>query len=442
MKNTQERSGRPDVMKVLADARPDELDPSRLANSARQHEDLVRILAGAGMTDSRATRFRAPGRLLDGTWGGIRDGLRGGLRPLGTVAAIAAVAASAVVVSTLDRDSSGVGPGSSAQSNSAAAGPGSPAADGQGEIGVDGRLELLSVAKKAETPAAEGTYWQTTTRSEDVNVVGGKAEEETGEKGGEKGDLFAVRTTSTDEWSVGVRPGTQSLMVTGLDGVTAPRTAADKARWRAAGSPETMQATVLGNEEGGTLGYRMGTRPPSVMRTDDADDKIYALGPRNVSYQDLRELPSDSGELRRQLERLYAQDSGADAGVGRTAYVLRQAADLITMPVKPAVRAAAYRVLAEQPGVRGLGRVTDPLGREGAGFTLPGTYRTSLGDVQQRLVVDESTGEMLCEQLLLADPSARAREAGLDAGTTVNYTATTRMSWGEKQITVPKNAQH
>ncbi|BCL29891.1 CU044_5270 family protein [Streptomyces aurantiacus] len=438
MKNTQVRSGRSDVMKVLADARPDELDPSRLANSARQHEDLARILAGAGTTDSRATRFRAPGRLLGGTWDGIRDGLRGGIKPLGTVAALAAVAASAVVVSTLDRDSSGVSPGSSAQSSSAAAGPGSSAADSKGDVSVDGRLELLSVAKKAETPAAEGTYWQTTTRSEDVNVVGEKG----GEKGGDKGDLFAVRTTSTAEWSVGVRPGTESLMVTGLDGVTAPRTAADKARWRAAGSPETMEATVLGNEEGGTLGYTMGTRPPTVMRTDDADDKIYALGPQNVSYQDLRELPSDSAELRRQLERLYAQDSGADAGAGRTAYVLRQAADLITMPVKPAVRAAAYRVMAEQPGVRGLGSVTDPLGREGAGFTLPGTYRTPLGDVQERLVVDESTGELLCEQLLLVDPSARAREAGLDAGTTVNYTATTRMSWGEKQITVPKNAQH
>lgn len=62
--------------------------------------------------------------------------------------------------------------------------------------------------------------------------------------------------------------------------------------------------------------------------------------------------------------------------------------------------------------------------------------------MQQRLVVDPSTGAMLCEQTVLVEPSARAREAGLEAGTTVNYEATTRMSWGEHQITVPKNAGH
>ncbi|GGL07647.1 CU044_5270 family protein [Streptomyces flaveus] len=417
MKTTHERSGRPDVMKVLAGARPDELDPSRLADSLRQREDLARILAGA--TDSRAARFRVPGRL------------RGGIRPLGTVAALTAVAASAVVVSTLDRDPFGVSPGSPPQSSSTAAGPGSSTPDGQGDVPVDGRLELLSVAKKAETSTAEGTYWQTTTRSEDVNVVGAA---------GGKGQPFAVRDTSTAQWSVGVRPGTRSLMVSGLDAVIAPRTKEDEARWRAAGSPGTLEAEVTGNEQGGTLGYTMGTRPPTVMRTD-ADDKIYALGPHNVSYQDLRELPSDSGELRRQLEKLHGEDSGADAGVGRTAYVLRQAANLITMPVEPAVRAAAYRVMAEMPGVRGLGGVSDPLGRKGVGFTFPGTSRTPLGSVAERLVVDPSTGAMLSEQLVLVEPSAKAQKAGLDAGTTVNYTATTRMSWGESQITVPENAQ-
>ncbi|MFD3735814.1 CU044_5270 family protein [Streptomyces sp. NPDC058632] len=413
MKNTHERSGRPDVMKVLASARPDELDPSGLADSPRQREDLARILAGA--TDGRAARFRVPERL------------RGGIRPLRTVAALAAVtavAASAVAVSALHRDPSGVRASALPQSSSAA-GPGSSTSDGRGDV----RLELLSAAKKAETSAADGTYWQTTTRSEDVNVVG------------EQGQLFAVRTTSTAEWSVGVRPGSRSLMVSGLDGVTAPRTKADEARWRAAGSPGTMRAEATGNEEGGTLGYTMGTRRPMVMRTD-ADDKIYALGPRNVTYQDLRELPSDSGELRRELEKLYAEDSGADTGVGRTAYVLRRAADLVTMPVKPAVRAAAYRVMADLPGVRGLGRVTDPLGREGVGVAFPGTARTPLGSVEQRLVVDPSTGAMLAEQVVLVEPSARAQEAGLDAGTTVNYGATTRMSWEESQITVPENAQH
>ncbi|MET8419122.1 CU044_5270 family protein [Streptomyces sp. NPDC005098] len=173
----------------------------------------------------------------------------------------------------------------------------------------------------------------------------------------------------------------------------------------------------------------MGTRPPMVMRMT-VDDKIYGLGSRNVTYQDLGELPSKSAELRTYLERLYAADSGAETGAGRTAWVLRQAANLITMRVKPAVRAAAYRVMADLPGVKVLGRVSDPLGREGVGVVFPGTARTSLGITEQRLVVDPSTGAMLSEQQVLVEPSARAREAALDAGTTLNYQATSRMSWG------------
>ncbi|MDX3070497.1 CU044_5270 family protein, partial [Streptomyces sp. ND04-05B] len=304
-------------------------------------------------------------------------------------------------------------------------------AEGPDASAPDGRLELLSAARKVGTADGEGTYWQTTTRSQDVNVVGAE--------GGE-GPLLAVRDTATSRWSVGVRPGTRSLLVSGLDAEIAPRTAEDAARWRAAGSPRTMQAEVPGNEAGGTLGYTMGPRPPMVMRTD-ADEKIYALGPRNASYQDLLELPSDTAELRRELERRHGQDEGAEI-TDRTAYVLRQTADLITMPVKPAVRAAAYRVMAEQPGVRGLGRVTDPLGRKGVGIAFPGTYATSLGSVEQRVVVDPSTGGLLAELLVLVEPSARAREAGLDAGTTVNYTATTRTGWSDSQIEVPANARH
>ncbi|MFI7382885.1 CU044_5270 family protein [Streptomyces sp. NPDC049813] len=412
MKHTPERSGRPDVMKVLADARPDALDPAALADSPRGRTELARIMAGE--TDARATRLRAPGRF------------RGGLRPLGTAAALAAVAASAVVVSTLD------GNGPQGSPHSVAGGPGTSSPDGRAATSVDGRLELLSVAERAEAPAAEGTYWQTSTRSQDVDVVSAA--------GGE-GQPFAVRSTSTEKWSVGVRPGTRSLMVTGVDAETKPRTAADGARWRAAGSPATVQAEIAGGR-GGTRAYKLGDgKAPMVMRTD-AGDKIYALGPRNITYRDLRELPAGRDALRRELESLYKADSGADAEQGRTAYVLRQAADLVTMPVKPAVRAAAYRVMADLPGVRGLGRVTDPLGRTGAGFTFPGTFDNPLGRVEQRLVVDGATGEMLCEQLVLVSPAARARAAGLTAGTTVNYTATTRMGWAERQITVPDDARY
>ena len=81
MKNTTKRSQRPDVIKVLAEARPDDLNPSLLADSARQRRDFARIVTES--TDIHAANHAETRR-------------RSGFRPLGAVA-LTAVAASAVV---------------------------------------------------------------------------------------------------------------------------------------------------------------------------------------------------------------------------------------------------------------------------------------------------------------------------------------------------------
>ncbi|MET7694698.1 CU044_5270 family protein [Streptomyces sp. NPDC005483] len=224
-------------------------------------------------------------------------------------------------------------------------------------------------------------------------------------------------------------------MVSGLDSLTEPRTAADKAVWQAVGSPRTVPV-----KSGQSAAFTMGTGRPTVMRTD-VGGKIYAVGPDNVSYQDLRALPPTNDGLRRYLEELYARGNGTEgAGTDRTAWILRQAGNLVTMPVKPGVRAAAYRVMAGLPGARVVGHVTDPLGREGVAVEFPGTYGTPLGTTKQRLVIDASTGDLLSDELRIVEPSARAKGAGLRAGTLVNYQATSRMGWGKRQIAVPTNA--
>ncbi|MFF5500023.1 CU044_5270 family protein [Streptomyces aquilus] len=403
MKNAQDRSKRPDVMKVLAGARPDELDPARLTDPVRQRRDFVRIVSEPA--NSRVTR-RSPR-----------------LRPLGAVA-LAAVAA-CVVVSAGSFGPQGPADQSGAQPRAAVgAQPPSTAKDVQ----VDGRIELLSAAEKAAASPAEGTYWQTTTLSRHLDVAE------------VSGRLFTVRSTSTDAWSVGVRPGAKSLMVSGLDARTEPRTAADAAVWKAVGSPRTVPVKIGQSTGAHSAAVTMGTERPTVMRTD-VGGKIYAVGPDNVSYEDLRALPTTGDGLRRHLEELYARGNGTEgAGSDRSAWMLRQAGNLVTMPVKPGVRAAAYRVMAGLPGVRVVGHVSDALGREGVGVEFPGTYRTPLGTTKQRLVVDPATGDLLSDELRLAVPSARAEAAGLKAGTVVDYQATSRMGWGEHQITVPKNA--
>ncbi|MGW3290344.1 CU044_5270 family protein [Streptomyces sp. NPDC001002] len=402
MRNTKERSARRrDVMKTLADARPDELDPVLLAGSRRQREDLARITAEAREETS------GPRPLA---W------LRPRLLPLG---AVATVAASAIVVAGLVQTQSD-------GTTSEQAGTRSPATSAS--AAVNGRMELLGVAKAAASPAAEGTYWQVSTQTVNVDVVG------------EKGRRYALLSTAGGEWSVGVRPGTESLMLSGLDATTEPRTPADKKAWTAAGSPRQVEGPA-GTDGRMRLGYTIGTSTPTVLHTN-ADDKIYALGPENITYQDLRQLPTDADKLSGELERLYEQEGGVETSAGRTAWMLRHTADLITMPVAPATRAAAYRVLAELPGIGVQPSATDPLGRKGMAVTLPVDAETVLGGVEQRLVVNPSTGALLSEETVLTAPSAVAREAGLTAGTTVNYEATTRMGWSERQITVPENAKY
>ncbi|MEV7326165.1 CU044_5270 family protein [Streptomyces sp. NPDC093970] len=407
MKKTAKRSQRPDAMKVLADARPDDLNPSLFADSTRQRQDFVRIVTestdAANLTDARR---------------------RSGFRPLGAVALTAVAASVVVAVGTIDWQRPADRPTAQARSSAPSQAPRSGT-----DIRVDGHIELLSAATHAESSPAEGTYWQTTTRSRRVDVADAN------------GRLIAVSSTGTDRWSVGVRPGTKSLMVSGENSVTEPMTAADRERWKAAGSPRTVVGEVGISSGTAKIAYTVGSGRPTVMRTS-VDDKIYAVGPDNVSYQDLRALPSTTAGLGHYLEALYARDNGADGGTaGRSAWMLRQAGNLITMPVKPTVRAAAYRVMAGLPGVRVIGHVTDPLGREGVAVEFPKAYPTPLGTTRERLVVDPSTGSMLGDQTLLLEPSARAEKAGLKAGTTVSDEATTRMGWGVQQISVPKNAR-
>ncbi|WP_353946819.1 CU044_5270 family protein [Streptomyces sp. HUAS MG91] len=398
MKTSKDTTGRPDALRALAAARPDELDPARLAGGPRQREDLARILAEV---PERGSAPSPRGRLA--------------LKPLGAVAALTAVAATAVVVTSLDGQSPDGRPEAGPRTSATAV--------------TDARLVLLSAATKAEAAPSEGTYWQTETRSEIVDVAG------------KAGQLFAVRDAASSRWSVGVRKGTDSLLVSGLNSTVEPRTAADKARWREAGSPGTVEAAASLREDGPRRAYTLGTGRPTVDRTA-LGDRIYALGPRNVTYKELRQLPTETPALRQLLERLHAQDGTAGQGSGRAAWLLRVAADLVTMPVEPGVRAAAYRVMADLPGVRLSDGVSDPLGRKGVGVTFPVTNRTPLGTVRERLVVDPSTGELLADETLLTEPSARAREAGLKAGTAVDYSATTKASWSERQIAVPGNARH
>ncbi|KAK1179028.1 CU044_5270 family protein [Streptomyces sp. NBS 14/10] len=393
---------RSDVMKTLADARPPEFDPERLAGSERARNDLNTILSSAPDAPEARRSARSP-RPFTWRW---------------ALPVAATAAAAGVLVATLPQGGSG-SDGSRATAR--------PSTDGPRHTPENGRLALRHVANRLESEADEGTYWQTTTRSGWIGIVA------------ESGSTFAVAASETQQWSFGVRPGTQSLWVSGIDDTTEPRTARDAARWRAAGSPKDLTLAETGPRSGGKLALRIESgseKRPTVTRINDGD-KIAALGARNVTYADLWKLPADTAKLKEYLEGLYEEDRGSEIS-GRTEWMWRQAAGLIGLPVRPEVRAAAYRVIADLPGIRSLGEVTDPLGREGVGFALPATERPDYGTARSELIVDPATGALLSDQQVLTKPNAQAAEAGLTAGTVVNHTATVTSKWTDQQLKAPK----
>jgi hypothetical protein len=89
------------------------------------------------------------------------------------------------------------------------------------------------------------------------------------------------------------------------------------------------------------------------------------------------------------------------------------AQDLLAGPITPGTRAALYRVLAGQDGVRPDGAVTDPFGRRGVAVSMAGPA----GRI--RLIIDPGTAALPAYQSFVEDDGA--------AGLSRTYQATGRV---------------
>ena len=172
-------------LEALARARPDALDPARLGGSQRQHDDLVTLLStepGRSATTGPAAKPLARRRLMV---------------PLLGAAAVVAVAAGAVVFTT-DH---------------------APAGTGVAAASTDGHLVLLNMANSVQNQATQGSYWEQQTQTGNLSYVENGA------------NPYVISETQQQHWSIGVLPGEQSLLVTGVGDMTGPRTIADTKRW-------------------------------------------------------------------------------------------------------------------------------------------------------------------------------------------------------------------
>ncbi|WP_188187480.1 hypothetical protein [Nonomuraea sp. SYSU D8015] len=127
----------------------------------------------------------------------------------------------------------------------------------------------------------------------------------------------------------------------------------------------------------------------------------FSMAGRDLTFQQIQSLPAEAGALRERVAAMLPAGSEgllADALSGL----------LWTKPSAPAVRAAAYRAIAELPEVRYLGARTDARGRAGEAFS----YDLPSG-VQRTLIIDPDTSQVLSS----TDAGGRS-EIVLDAGWT------------------------
>jgi hypothetical protein len=131
----------------------------------------------------------------------------------------------------------------------------------------------------------------------------------------------------------------------------------------------------------GSVSYRtnderfFGTYPPkprgpgAVIRTP-APRKP---GPGELTLEQLRALPTDPVALKRRLSEIASAASGRAYGPDDPFIFEYWAEHYLTRPgLRPAQRAAMFRVMATYPGARSLANAEDGIGRTGIGVVIPG----------------------------------------------------------------------
>jgi hypothetical protein len=200
----------------------------------------------------------------------------------------------------------------------------------------------------------------------------------------------------------------------------------NEAAWRADGAPTEWN-----------LGYDAELGRDNVLSNRPDAGTLIERSPLQqvlpgMTAQQVRDLPTDAGELRaylvehRAVQRDEPQDPDALAQVV-DAYLFNRAVMLLgEVPAPPGVRAAALRLIADLGGVEKTGTVTDPLGRPGIGITL--VTRTGKWADTAELVVDASTGTLL-----------GSRHIGTEEDTVVkqSYFAVVSSSWTDAAPAIP-----
>ncbi|MWA05810.1 hypothetical protein F8568_036735 [Actinomadura sp. LD22] len=284
----------------------------------------------------------------------------------------------------------------------------SPTRGGERTI-TPGNALLVAAANAQKAPS--GTYWHTKTVMGEVYAVGEST-----------ANHYKIDSRqATEVWTDGngLRRGSH------IDMADVPLTPQDKQKWQAAGSPGWVGVP---NPEGGggevhlDVANRYGGRSPFPPYTEKfygmTAGEIAALPTRPKALEDVLlglkghwHAVSEDGEKEEPIRALPGQE--------RIRALTDVAGGLLsTAPAPPRVRAAVFRMLAAQPGVRAEGPGTDPLGRPGTVVSLPlkttaplGMYTApkQLGTYRRQFIIDPANGSLLAIRDLTATPPKGSR---------------------------------
>ncbi|WP_141579387.1 CU044_5270 family protein [Actinomadura sp. WMMA1423] len=271
---------------------------------------------------------------------------------------------------------------------------------------VSARTVLLAAATKAEgAPAGHGRYWSAVTREGGQMIMGDREYYSVREIGlwdagpGRHAWVGGRRVSLRD---LGPAPAGGPVVSPGPGASVRPsphRTAAD-------GATPWTRSKVKGGEAFRLADWEGATAP------------------------DVRGLPADPQSLRRFLDRALDQVPGR---VDSAEWLMSNAQKIGAAPVRPGVRAAMYRLLADSPGIRTLGSVTDPLGRRGDGVARQ--VRADDAVVEERLIIDPASGRLLAQESVLVKPGRLSR--GAEPGTVFSYSALVSYGWTDKAPAYP-----
>ncbi len=396
-----------DELEQLARARP--VDPPSAETIARSRAALIQLAANQATRPAR-TRWTV------------------NLRARILVPALAAGLAVATGIA-LTINAGGTGAPNAAGSATSSATSSSKPTGARAWDGTNAPQLLLVAAEQAQRESAPGTgtYWVSTVEQGSLIQVGAQD------------NRYAIMTRRTETTWKPLVPGKDFVFVSRWAGA-APASDQDRSAWQAAGSPTSWPIDPApGCPPDPSRVYTAAAGGPETGIRRAPDEQLFYVVGESLTAEQVRALPSDTDALRTWLLGVIEKQNLPRANAVEAGESLFDAVLTLVLgtPITPAVRGAAFRVLAGVPGIRSLGTMTDAKGRSGVAVsvqrndTVEEQRADSGGPTEVSLLFDPDTGEVLGRQYRALRPADYM--SWVPAGAVVGYELVDSVRWTDDE---------